>query len=77
MRAVCRLEGRDASRHPVCGPIVAGGPAALAAAFDLEPEEAGYVDACHLCYRLRQRLVDRLPGALAPRQVYGLGEDAA
>jgi len=30
------------------------------------------VDACHLCYRTRQALLERFPEYLAPRQVYGL-----
>jgi hypothetical protein len=64
-----------AERHPICGPLVAGGPAALAAEFG-GAEEAGYVDACHLCYVVRRALVDRFPDRfpeyLAPGQVYGL-----
>jgi hypothetical protein len=39
--------------------------------FDV-PHEDAYVDACHLCYRARQALLDRFPEYLAPRQVFGL-----
>ncbi len=61
----------DCEKHPVCGPLQKGGPAALAEAFDFQPED-GYVDACHLCYRIRQSLLDRFPEELAPRLVYGV-----
>jgi hypothetical protein len=58
-------------RHPLCGPLLEGGPAQLAREYDLEHEEE-YVDECHLCYSLRLALVDRFPQYLAPRLVYGL-----
>jgi hypothetical protein len=61
----------DAERHPVCGPLVRGGPVQLAHEYGVE--HAGqYVDECHFCYAVRRMLVDRLPEFLAPRQVYGL-----
>jgi hypothetical protein len=59
--------------HPICGPLLRGGPAALAEAFDFRCEE-GYVDACHLCFAVRLALIERFPEFLAPRQVYGLKE---
>jgi hypothetical protein len=55
------------------GPIQRGGPAALAAAYGLSPETE-YVSACHLCYRIRERLLDRFPDELGPGQVYGREE---
>ncbi len=58
---------------PVLGPLLAGGPAALVRAYAL-PHEAGYVDACHLCYRARQQLRERFPQSLAPPLVYGVEE---
>ncbi|MBN1889883.1 MAG: radical SAM protein [Thermoflexales bacterium] len=61
----------DAAAHPICGPLIRGGPALLAKTYDVE-HEAGYVDACHLCYLVRRSLLERFPQFLAPRQVYGL-----
>lgn len=57
--------------HPICGPILEGGPAQLAKKYNLtvKPE---YVDACHLCSELCLSLIDRFPQHLTPRQVYGL-----
>ncbi len=63
----------DPERHPVVGPIHRGGPAALAAEHGLSPE-LEYVSACHLCYRLRELLLDRFPDELGPGQVYGREE---
>jgi MoaA/NifB/PqqE/SkfB family radical SAM enzyme len=68
----------DAQRHPVCGPLVRGGPAGLATELGLDHADE-YVDACHFCYVMRRALIDRYPECLAPRQVYGLqppGTDA-
>jgi organic radical activating enzyme len=61
----------DGGSHPICGPLLKGGPALLAEEYDVERED-GYVDACHLCYLTRLALLDRFPRYLAPRQVYGL-----
>ena len=61
----------DAQSHPICGPLVEGGPAHLAQSAGV-PFEEGYVDACHLCFLTRRSLIDRFPEYLAPRQVYGL-----
>jgi hypothetical protein len=61
----------DANSHPICGRLINGGPARLAEEYDV-PHEDGYVDACHLCYRVRLALLDRFPQYLAPRSVYGL-----
>jgi MoaA/NifB/PqqE/SkfB family radical SAM enzyme len=63
----------DATTHPICGPLVEGGPALLAQKYDV-PHEDTYVDECHFCYRLRAALLDRFPEHLAPPQVYGLEE---
>ncbi|MBC8426674.1 hypothetical protein H8E07_21380, partial [bacterium] len=63
----------DPATHPIVGPLLEGGPAALAATFGL-PEGEDYVSDCHLCYLVRRSLVDRFPGQLCPRQVYGLPE---
>ena len=57
--------------HPICGPLIRGGPALLARQYDVDIEK-DYVDECHFCYVVRRTLVDRFPEYLAPRQVYGL-----
>jgi hypothetical protein len=61
----------DPDAHPICGPLLAGGPALLAEKYGVRREE-GYISACHLCYLARLALVERFPRYLAPRQVYGL-----
>jgi Radical SAM superfamily len=60
----------EAEQHPICGPLVRGGPLALARAHGVELEQ-GYVDVCHCCYEVRRALLERYPAELAPRQVYG------
>ena len=60
----------DPDAHPIVGPLLRGGPVALAAEHGIG-HEAGYVDACHFCYLTRLALLDRFPEHLAPRQVYG------
>ena len=64
------------ARHSICGPLLAGGPAALAKAYGVELLD-DFVDECHYCYTVRKALIDRFPKHLAPRQVYGLSEPAA
>jgi hypothetical protein len=61
----------DPHSHPICGPLIKGGPAALAREYDVEHEDT-YVDECHMCYVVRKALIDRFPEYLAPRQVYGI-----
>jgi MoaA/NifB/PqqE/SkfB family radical SAM enzyme len=64
-------EAYDPEAHPVCGPLLAGGPAALVTEYAL-PHESDYADACHLCYEARTKLRARLPEILGPDQVYGV-----
>ncbi len=61
----------DADSHPICRPLVNGGPARLVKEYDVQHEDE-YVDACHMCYLVRLALLDRFPQYLAPRLVYGL-----
>ena len=63
----------DPHKHPICGPLLKGGPALLAETYDIEHEDE-YVSACHFCYLMRLALLDKFPEHLAPRQVYGLEE---
>ena len=60
-----------ADAHPICAPLMAGGPALLATEYNL-PHADGYVDACHFCFSVRKQLRDRFPQYLAPNQMYGL-----
>ncbi|MCZ2809757.1 MAG: radical SAM protein [Candidatus Bathyarchaeota archaeon] len=55
--------------HPICAPILKGGPAELARAYHVECGEK-YVDECHLCYRTRLDLRKKFPEILAPDQMY-------
>ncbi len=61
----------DASSHPICSPLIEGGPAKLARSCAV-PSDEGYTDACHLCFLTRRALIDQFPEYLTPRQVYGL-----
>ena len=61
----------NAESHPICGPLVKGGPALLANEYDVRHEDE-YVDACHMCYLVRRALLGRFPQYLGPRLVYGL-----
>ena len=58
------------SAHPIVGPLMEGGPVALARRYDL-PHEETYADACHLCYLMREALRARFPEFLAPDEMYG------
>lgn len=66
----------DAARHPICEPLVKGGPAELVRRFDV-PHGDRYVDECHLCCCARRELIDRFPDCLGPHQVYGLDSKSA
>ena len=61
----------DPDNHPVIGPLLKGGPAALVEAFSLDHEQA-YADACHLCYLSRSKLRGMFPDILTPGQMYGM-----
>src|SRR3974390_1498673 len=61
----------DATKHPIVGPLVEGGPARLVERLGVEVAD-GYVDECHLCYTARKLLQPVFPQLLAPAQVYGL-----
>ena len=63
----------DPYSHPICGPLLRGGPTALADEHRIALTDE-FVDECHYCYTVRKGLIERFPSYLAPRQVYGLGE---
>jgi hypothetical protein len=66
---ICTEYNPDA--HPVCGPLMNGGPVALVTEYGL-PHASDYADACHLCYEARTALRARMPEILGPDQVYGV-----
>ena len=64
-------ESYDPETHPICGPLLAGGPAELVRRYRL-PIQDRYADACHLCYTARRSLRERFPDILTPDQMYGV-----
>ncbi len=58
-------------KHPICGPLIKGGPAFLVREHALSVDEK-YVDECHLCYVARLALLKKFPEHLSPKQVYGI-----
>ncbi len=68
------IRNYDAQKHPICGPIVNGGPKQLVEAYGLKLKDE-YVDECHLCYTARRSLIKKFPEYLAPGQVYGIEDD--
>ncbi|MEP7135166.1 MAG: radical SAM protein [Chloroflexota bacterium] len=69
LKQIC--EEYDADAHPICGLLLAGGPAALVSEYNL-PHASSYADACHLCYEARTTLRARFPQILNPDQMYGV-----
>jgi len=67
LREIC--DAYDPEAHPICGPLLAGGPVALVETYQL-PHEPEYADACHLCYESRLQLRARFPEILCPDQMY-------
>ncbi|HUU45875.1 MAG TPA: hypothetical protein VM118_09090 [Acidobacteriota bacterium] len=65
------LRSYDPATHPICSPLLRGGPAALARECGVDTED-GYVDACHLCYEVRRAVRERHPEYLTPPSVYGI-----
>jgi MoaA/NifB/PqqE/SkfB family radical SAM enzyme len=71
LKQIC--EEYDPDAHPICGPLLSGGPAALVSEYNL-PHASHYADACHLCFTARTTLRSRFPQLLAPDQMYGVLE---
>jgi MoaA/NifB/PqqE/SkfB family radical SAM enzyme len=69
LKEIC--ESYDAESHPICGPLLNGGPVALVEEYAL-PHDSDYADACHLCYEARLALRPRFPEFLKPDQMYGV-----
>jgi MoaA/NifB/PqqE/SkfB family radical SAM enzyme len=64
-------ERYDPDAHPITGPLLRGGPAALVRDYQLPHDEA-YADACHLCDDARRKLRGKYPEILMPDQMYGV-----
>ena len=60
----------NADKHPIVGPLLAGGPAEIVRRYGLKHKD-GYADHCHLCYESRCALRQRFPDVLTPDQMYG------
>ena len=71
LKQIC--EEYDPEAHPICGPLLAGGPGALITEYNV-PHADSYADACHLCYAARATLRPRFPQYLNPDQMYGVLE---
>jgi MoaA/NifB/PqqE/SkfB family radical SAM enzyme len=69
LKDIC--ERYDPDSHPIAGPLLEGGPAALVRRYEL-PHADGYADACHLCDEARRALRVRFAEILAPDQMYGV-----
>jgi hypothetical protein len=69
LREICA--GYDPDAHLIIGPLLAGGPRALALTYGIQPKDA-YSDACQLCYETRLNLRGRFPEILQPDQMYGI-----
>ena len=64
------VKSYDPESHPICGPLLKGGPALLAQELGVHHAD-GYVDPCHFCYVIRKALLERFPEYLTPKAVYG------
>lgn len=65
------IRNYSSKSHPICGPLIRGGPAELAKSLGVKPEPE-YIDECHICYLVRREAEDSYPDFLCPRQVYGM-----
>ncbi len=65
------LEDFNPQKHPICAPILKGGPVELVRKYEVDHKEE-YVDECHICYSARLKLRKNFPEILAPDQIYGI-----
>ena len=66
------VKGYDPRAHPVLGPLIEGGPEALAKAQGIDTDRQ-YASECHACYEIRKGLLGetRMRRFIGPNQVYG------
>jgi len=69
LRQIC--DEYEVDSHPICGPLLSGGPVALVTTYHLQ-HASDYAEACHLCYEARTSLRERFPSILCPDQMYGI-----
>lgn len=69
------FEEFDPNKHPICGPLLEGGPAKLVEVYGVRHAKE-YADECHLCYDLRCRLRTEFPDLLCPDQMYGVQDSS-
>jgi hypothetical protein len=62
--------GYEPGNHPICGPLLKGGPYELVQEYAV-PHQETYADACHLCFETRLTLRSRFPEVLRTEHVYG------
>jgi hypothetical protein len=60
----------DGRRHPIIGPLIEGGPAALSREH-VPGSDAAYATECHACYEVRRTVRHAFKTCLGPAQVYG------
>jgi hypothetical protein len=65
------IKNYHAQDHPICGPLLEGGPYKLAVQSKIDSSK-GFVDECHFCYTVRNQLLNKYPEQLTPLQVYGI-----
>lgn len=65
------VKSYNVDKHPISKSINNGGPVALTEQYGVKHDES-YIDACHLCFDARKKLIDKFPQYLAPKQVYGM-----
>lgn len=65
------LHDYNPDTHPICGPLLRGGPARLAREHSVEHEHE-YIDACHMCTSMCLKLIDAFPQYVGPKQAYGV-----
>ena len=73
LKDIC--EAYRPEQHPICGPLLEGGPAALIEEYSL-PHEPAYADACHLCYQARLAMRPLFAEILGPDQMYGVFDES-
>jgi MoaA/NifB/PqqE/SkfB family radical SAM enzyme len=61
----------QAEEHPICGPLIRGGPAGLIKELKINPAPE-FVDECQACFETRRKVIADYREILTPHQVYGL-----
>ncbi len=65
------LKNYDPDSHPICGPLLKGGPFELAKKYNINIEDQS-VNSCHFCSKTCKALIEKFPQYITPPQVYGL-----